>query len=183
VKQNLRNALKKIRNGLEPSDILKWEETISSVFLEKFNSANIYGAYYPIQGEVSTLTIIFKLFCLGKSVALPAINVTDMNFFKIKSLSDLSPGRFALEPSQIVEPIIPEIIITPLLGYNAKGHRIGYGLGFYDKYFAQNKNVIKVGLAYAAQKVDEVFEEPFDQPLDYIITEKGLISCRAADEN
>ena len=69
----------------------------------------------------------------------------------------------------------------PLLAFDRRGYRLGYGGGFYDRTLERLRArhpVLAVGFAFSAQEVDEVPTEPTDQPLDAIVTEAGLIDLR-----
>ena len=71
----------------------------------------------------------------------------------------------------------PEVVIVPLLAFDARGYRLGYGGGFYDRTLAALRGrhgVIAVGFAFAAQEVDEVPVDGFDQRLDAVVTEQGV---------
>jgi len=73
--------------------------------------------------------------------------------------------------------LVPEVVIVPLVAFDASGYRLGYGGGFYDRtleLLRANGPVLAVGFAYAAQELPAVPVEPTDQPLDAILTERGL---------
>jgi 5-formyltetrahydrofolate cyclo-ligase len=74
------------------------------------------------------------------------------------------------------------LLIAPLLAFDASGWRLGYGGGFYDRTLEglrARRRTLAVGFAYGDQQVDAVPREPTDQPLDAIVTERGLIRPRA----
>ena len=78
-----------------------------------------------------------------------------------------------LEPSEDAAPVMPDIVLAPLLGFDRRGGRIGYGKGHYDRTLAALralKPLAVVGLAYAVQEVDAVPADPSDQRLDWILT-------------
>lgn len=71
----------------------------------------------------------------------------------------------------------PQVLIVPLLAFDARGYRLGYGGGFYDRTLEglrARHPVLAVGFAFSAQEVDEVPTEPTDQRLDAIVTERGV---------
>ena len=73
----------------------------------------------------------------------------------------------------------PEVLIVPLLAWDRRGYRLGYGGGFYDRTLERLRSrhpTLAVGFAFAAQEVPEVPTEPVDQPLDAIITEEGVLT-------
>ena len=75
--------------------------------------------------------------------------------------------------------IIPSTILVPLLAFDKKKNRIGYGKGFYDKYLNKylnlHKKILTVGVAFSFQKYHKIPITKMDFQLDYIITEKGII--------
>lgn len=83
-------------------------------------------------------------------------------------------GAFGiLQPAQ-GEDVPCEVALVPLLAYDAAGNRLGYGGGYYDRYFSAHPNMLRVGLCYAGQAVDAVPKEETDVPLHAIITELGV---------
>ena len=89
------------------------------------------------------------------------------------------PGGFGTLVPQPDQPeIVPTILIVPLAAFDRRGYRIGYGKGHYDAKLTELGPVISIGIAYAAQEIDLVPEEPHDRRLDWIITERETIACR-----
>lgn len=87
------------------------------------------------------------------------------------------PGPFGAAIPEAGAWIIPTVLIVPLLAFDARGYRLGYGGGFYDRTLEALRAsgpVTAIGFAFAAQEVPEVPTEPTDQRLDAIITETGL---------
>ncbi len=75
---------------------------------------------------------------------------------------------------------MPDLLFVPLAAFDRRGHRIGYGAGFYDRTLAAlraEKEVAAIGLAYAAQEVLFVPADDHDEPLDMVVTEKDVIVC------
>jgi|TARA_B110000881_G_C18469189_1_gene460429 5-formyltetrahydrofolate cyclo-ligase len=82
-----------------------------------------------------------------------------------------------LEPSKDKTELEPDVILAPLLAFDSRGFRLGYGGGFYDRTLEKlrkKKRVSVYGIAYAAQEMDQVIKGPYDQPLDGIVTELGV---------
>ena len=69
----------------------------------------------------------------------------------------------------------PDIVITPMVGFDKRGYRLGYGGGFYDRSFAGMERVVVVGLAYSAQEVARVDEDATDVKMDVLVTENGVV--------
>uniref|UniRef100_UPI0028A6915F 5-formyltetrahydrofolate cyclo-ligase n=1 Tax=Paracoccus sp. TaxID=267 RepID=UPI0028A6915F len=91
----------------------------------------------------------------------------------------LEPGRFGTSHPPADSPVLrPEVLIVPLAGFDLAGHRLGYGGGFYDRTLDALRSmgpVTAIGLAYAVQEIRTIPAEETDQPLDLIVTDKGVI--------
>ena len=94
------------------------------------------------------------------------------DFLQFRKIPELIFENKIIQPKFKKNTLVPEIIIIPLIAFNEKCFRIGYGGGFYDKYL-KNKKILKIGVAFEFQKVN--FENTkYDIPLDYIFTEKRI---------
>jgi 5-formyltetrahydrofolate cyclo-ligase len=83
-------------------------------------------------------------------------------------------------PPETSPEVLPDVLLVPMLAFDRRGYRLGYGGGFYDRTLVKLralKPVLAVGVAYAAQEVAEVLRAPYDQPLDYVMTEAGTFAC------
>ena len=86
------------------------------------------------------------------------------------------------QPPPAAPEVFPDILIVPLLAFDRRGHRIGYGAGYYDMTLARlraMKTVTAIGIAFAAQEVDVVPTTPRDARLDLVLTEREIIDLRA----
>jgi 5-formyltetrahydrofolate cyclo-ligase len=90
-------------------------------------------------------------------------------------------GFGTLAPSELAPRVEPDVIIMPLLGFDRRGTRLGYGGGYYDRTLERlSKRPRLVGLAFAAQQLATVPREPHDVPLDIVVTEEGVIPFEPA---
>ena len=85
-----------------------------------------------------------------------------------------------LEPNNSKKEIIPDLILVPLVAFDNQLNRIGYGKGYYDRSLEKikkiNKNTISLGIAYSFQRIKNIPINKHDFKLDYIFTERGIIS-------
>jgi 5-formyltetrahydrofolate cyclo-ligase len=93
------------------------------------------------------------------------------------SWGDLVPGELGiLTPANSQSCSGPfDVALTPGLGFTLSGHRMGFGRGYYDKWFAQNRVNHRIALAYEVQLVDEIPVEDTDVPMEKIVTEQRII--------
>jgi 5-formyltetrahydrofolate cyclo-ligase len=119
-----------------------------------------------------------------KTVAVPRVSGETMDFFIIHNESDLEPGHFnILEPKPHCEPLYAyhnAVCITPGLIFTEDGHRLGYGKGYYDRFFAGRPEVLKIGLAFDKNvyRTGFIKTDNFDIPVDIIVTERRVIDVR-----
>lgn len=141
--------------------------------------AMIVGAFWPIRSEVDPRPLARLLFARGQRVALPKVTPDGLVFREWREGEALVAGRFGLsEPHDDLPPVDPAALIVPLAAYDRRGHRIGYGRGYYDQAIerlSRNGPVLTIGVAFSVQAVERVPAEPHDQPLDHLITEAGPV--------
>lgn len=175
-KQRLRQILKQRRLAKSPHEITVKSEKMMCVLMQSsfFKTAKTIGAYSSILNEVETHLLIEACLNQHKLIALPKIQNTTMEFFKINSMKDLKKGTFnILEPQGLEKVENFDIMIIPMLGFNLDKYRIGYGKGYYDHYL-KSHDCLKIGLAFDDQQID-FKTEAHDISLDYIITENRII--------
>ena len=135
--------------------------------------------YYPSSFETNVLKLLEFNHNFENNLLLPVIEENNsMNFFPWKKNEVLIINKYGmLEPIKSKQ-IIPNIMLVPLLTFDKKKFRLGYGKGFYDrylnKYLRTFKNILTVGVAFSFQKYHKLPINDKDVKLDYILTEKGM---------
>ena len=154
-----------------------------------FNKREIkyVSLYYPMHNEISPFGLI-KYFNLNKfKLTLPVVKAQSRSLlFKEWNLKDkLKRGKLGnLEPLYNVSNFLPQLMIVPMLMFDKNLNRLGYGGGYYDKsiselrkhFSIEKKDFVTIGLAYSAQQTKSIPHEAHDEQLDFIITEKKLLS-------
>ncbi|NCC22382.1 MAG: 5-formyltetrahydrofolate cyclo-ligase [Alphaproteobacteria bacterium] len=168
------------RDRLEPDE--NQIEAAARTFFEKINPAPdaIVSAYWPKGKEFNPHPIIEQLLATGRKVALPVVRPDQghvLGFALWDGKTELRKGRYGiLQPKTdtTTEWVEPDILVVPLLAFDQRGHRLGYGGGYYDATLAalrESGNVVAVGLAYPEQAcLFNLPNEDHDEPLDWIIT-------------
>jgi len=148
-----------------------------------FGNRKIFIAgYYPANNEVNVLKFLEKATKKNYKIGLPVIKSSnDMSFKKWNFRDPLEINKFGiLEPSKSNHEIVPDLVMVPLLAFDSHLNRIGYGKGYYDKSLKKinkiKKKAIFLGIAYSFQKCKAVPTNKHDFKLDYIFTERGIIS-------
>lgn len=137
----------------------------------------VLAGYMPMRTEADPLP---AMAAHDGPVCVPVIEAPGLPlvFHRWTPKARMVPGAFgALIPGEGV-PLVPQVLIVPLLAFDRRGFRLGYGGGFYDRTLERLRNsgpVTAIGFAFASQEVDVVPTEPTDQPLDLIVTENGCL--------
>ena len=110
---------------------------------------------------------------------MPLVKGKDMIAVEVRGIEDLETNKMGiLEPKSGEEVLDVDLTITPGLAFDSEGYRLGYGGGYYDKFFAK-VDTIRMGIGYSDQIVEEVPHEDYDKKLSYLLTDKGLIEFGA----
>lgn len=188
MKQTLKQEIFQKRKSLSKEELkeksLKIEENLYS--LDEFKKAKNIMFYVSFGSEVGTRGIIKELLAKKeKTVIVPYVleNYPILQLSELKNFDWLEVKTFGiLEPKELYirefnyEKL--DLVIIPGIVFDKKGHRIGYGHGYYDKFLKiLKKDVKKIGLAFELQIVDEIPEEEHDVPVDCVVTEKRVLKC------
>ena len=139
---------------------------------------DVVAAYWRIRDELDCQPILVKLMDSNQTVVLPVVlgpeQPLDLRVWE-QGASLYESGFGTLAPSELAPKAEPDIVIMPLLGFDGRGTRLGYGGGYYDRTLASmTKKPKLIGLAFAAQELDRIPREKHDVPLDAIVTEAGV---------
>jgi 5-formyltetrahydrofolate cyclo-ligase len=146
----------------------------------------IISGLMPLKSEINPLPLMKKLAEAGARLALPAIQGRGHPLImRAYAFGDkLARGQWGIrEPKPESAEIAPDILIVPLAAFDRAGNRIGYGAGYYDMTLAAlraQKKVTAVGIAFAAQEIDQVPATDRDERLDLVLTERGVIDLRGS---
>lgn len=139
----------------------------------------VIAGYMPIRTEIDPLPVMQQL-ADHNIVAVPVIQGEGLplEFSRWYPDGPLRDGPFGAQVPQVDDYVTPDIVIVPLVAFDAQGGRLGYGGGFYDRTLERlraQKPIRAYGFAYAAQQAEALPLEPTDQPLDGMITEAGVL--------
>tara|TARA_Y100000590_G_scaffold188443_1_gene214773 strand:+ start:974 stop:1543 length:570 start_codon:yes stop_codon:yes gene_type:complete len=140
------------------------------------------AGYYPANHEVNILNFLEKAYKKKFKIALPVISSsTTMNYKTWIFKDPLYVSKFGiLEPKNSKEKVIPDLILVPLVAFDNELNRIGYGKGYYDRSLQKiskiKKKAVSLGVAHSFQKCKSIPVNKYDFKLDYIFTERGIIS-------
>ncbi len=150
---------------------------ICEKFYKEFSDKNKFLLYWPIKNEVDISSLLSKFLDEDKEVYLPGIENNKIVFKLLKGMNSLIKGKYNIYEStgKYLDSDF-DIIVVPAVAYDISCYRLGYGMGFYDRFFQScGYKGIRAGVAYDYQITDTVYPEEFDEPVDIIITDKRVI--------
>jgi 5-formyltetrahydrofolate cyclo-ligase len=144
----------------------------------------VLSGFMPIRSEINPLPLMRRCADAGAQLALPAIEKRGLPL-RLRRWSigeSLTAGQWNIrEPSADAPEVLPDVMLVPLAAFDRRGHRIGYGAGYYDRTIETvraQKAVVAIGIALAMQEIDAVPDTERDQALDFVLTEAEVIQCR-----
>jgi 5-formyltetrahydrofolate cyclo-ligase len=186
AKAALRNRARAARASLDHGERADAAVAAAKNFFNAIalQASDVVAAYWRIRDELDCQPILVKLMDSNQTVVLPVVmgpeEPLDLRVWE-QGASLYESGFGTLAPSDLAPRAEPDIVIMPLLGFDSRGTRLGYGGGYYDRTLAcMRKKPMLVGFAFAAQELDRIPREPHDVPLDVIVTEAGVRHFGAA---
>ena len=186
MKDKLRKELIKLKNNLSKSEVLEKSNLIKKRLfqMDEFKQASTILFYVSYDNEVNTHDMIKESMLNRKKVIVPVSDKEQKKLIlsELKNWNDLSLCAYnILEPRKecIIEVPLDSIdlILVPGLGFDKHGHRIGHGLGYYDK-LLESATDQSIGLAFHLQILDKIYVEKHDVSIHKIITDKEIIYCK-----
>tara|TARA_B100000700_G_scaffold282962_1_gene334899 strand:- start:38 stop:583 length:546 start_codon:yes stop_codon:yes gene_type:complete len=179
IKSRIRKKILKLREKkkLEKKDLNP--SILISILKKEFKNSFTVGGYFPVNCEISDLEILRELIKKKIKVSLPVIGKNkNMNFHYWSFNEPLAINHYGIPEPLKSKIVIPDVLLVPIVAFDHKLFRLGYGGGFYDRYIekVQKKNkLFTIGLAYNFQKINKVPVNKYDKKLNIILTEKNIL--------
>ena len=187
LKNRIRQILRQRKDAMNSENRLEKSKRVCHHTLTLIQDGETVMVYTSKEKEVDTKPLITKLFENGNPVIVPIIVKDDISLrlSYLRDFSVLVPSTFGV-PEPIGNEILAtgenvDTIILPMLGFERNGGRMGYGAGYYDRFLAKNQKVRKIGIAFACQEYDNLPVDENDIPMDYIITEDGIVYSKGSE--
>jgi 5-formyltetrahydrofolate cyclo-ligase len=195
-RRELRQQLAERRRALSPPQRIAAAQGLRrslEQLPEYFTDARVAG-YWASNGELPLNLVIPPLATRGQRFLLPVLtDERELRFAPWQAGDPVEPNRHGIPepvaPREWFAPFQLDLVLVPLLGFDRRGHRLGYGGGYYDRSFAFLKEQVRptepllVGIAYDFQELDAIAAKPWDVRLDYIATDRELIDCNATEQD
>lgn len=174
-KDDLRRQIRQIKRQFTPQQLEELSLPIVARLRQRLREAQTIVAYYPLLDEVDIRPLLDEWIAEGKSVFLPKVTGDEtMELRRYTGRDDLQEGAFhILEPvgEQFADNASVDVVLVPGVAFDAAGHRLGRGRGYYDRFLNSLRTVPNelIGVCFDFQKVDEVPVDAFDIPVDEVI--------------
>lgn len=179
-KKELRKRIKELRKEIPHGLKQQWDEMLCEQFFRFF--AKMPGQikempvylYLDFGNEAGTGRILSKLWDEGARTAVPKAEGMELNFYEIRERGQLSPGYMGILEPDLTAGVAPvhypdALVVVPGVAFDEKRYRLGYGGGFYDRFFLREPGHLKWGLAYDFQIVEALPRDPWDQQMDMVL--------------
>ena len=175
MKQALRRELRAARALFAPASPIR----VDDAFLKRLTAGLVVATYVPVGAEADPAPLHQAALQASCTLALPHVvdRATPLRFLAWDQETPLASGPFGLkQPADDTGVVAPDIILTPLLGFDRLGNRLGQGAGHYDRAFAAHPDAWRIGVAWSVQQVALLQPDPWDVPLHAIATEQEWIT-------
>jgi len=179
LKSILRKKIIKKRR-IKNNNVISIDPKIFYNLIKNYDLANKnIGGYYPINYEVDDLDLLNDLNKKKIKISLPAIGKNkNMNYYEWTFNNILNINKYGIPEPEKNKIVYPDILIVPMVAFDERLYRLGYGGGYYDRYIekiSSKKKTLLIGLAHTCQKISRVPNNKYDRKLDFIITEKYIL--------
>lgn len=179
-KQTMRASARAIRREIPADAREEAAEEVARIGLEFLGAPpGVLAAYFPVRSEFDCLPLIRRLADERWQLALPVtVDAAPLEFRQWTLGAPMKTGPFGISQPADGELLVPSVLLVPLLAFDRRCYRLGYGGGHYDRTLAALRKegvVVGIGLAFDDQEVEEVPACPHDERLDWILTPSGAI--------
>ena len=188
AKRDVRRAILEARDAIAPADRERSAAAVTERFLSlpEMAGARTVMAFWSFGSELPTLPLIDALHARGVMVALPRIEDGELKPRRYEPGDPMTETAFgALEPADgaAIDPAAIDVIITPAVAFDREGARVGYGGGFYDRFFPRTRSdCLRAGVGLEVQLLppgSKLSLGHFDLLIDLIVTDVETIRCRS----
>lgn len=155
-------------------------EAIAAAILAELGdvAGRTVSAYWPFRGEPDLRPLLAEISAHGGRTALPVVveKGRPLEFHLWQAGEELTRGVWNIPVPAARRPVLPDIVLSPVVGFDAACYRLGYGGGFYDRTLAAMPEKPRIlGLGYGSARLATIYPQMHDIPMDLIVTEAGVV--------
>ena len=200
-RKNQRTELMARREAVAAADHLRWSVAISATLEQGFPAlqTGVVGFCWPHRGEYDPRPAMDFFRKHGATLALPEVvsevinevaneagnegrdNGAPLRFRKWWPQAPMKTGAYAIPVPDNTELVTPNALIMPMLGFDQRGYRLGYGGGYFDRTLATIKpRPLAIGVGFEVLRLDSIHPQPHDIVMDFVVTEAGIYQVTAS---
>jgi 5-formyltetrahydrofolate cyclo-ligase len=177
----MRQALLAERLAVADAQHVAWSAVIHHHLARAFRDIDgiTIGFYWPHQREFDARPLMGDLLANGAICALPVVAVPKcpLLFREWRADTPLDTGLYGIPIPVGTREVVPDVVFAPVNGFDPLGYRLGYGSGYFDRTLAALGNrPTSIGIGFDLARLESIYPQPHDVPLDFIVTESGI--CR-----
>jgi 5,10-methenyltetrahydrofolate synthetase len=174
-----RTRLVAAREALDATTLSAWRQHMDSHLERAFPglARAVLAFCWPIRGEYDARHLVRRLRESGAVTALPVVVApkAPLTFREWHPGVELAQGPLGIPYPAASRELAPQAVLLPMNGWDAQGYRLGYGGGFFDRTLAAlQKKPLVIGVAYEQARLETIHPQPWDIPVDYVVTERGV---------
>ena len=174
-----RAELVKARLELAPDMHRQFSKRVLECLIENFRDqgSGVIGLYFPFRGEINLIPFARQIAAWGGSTSLPVVVAKGqpLEFCAWKPGDPMNKGAYGIPIPASGARVEPQTLVIPLVGFDAACYRLGNGGGYYDRTLqAMRSRPVAIGVGFEMMRLDSVFPQPHDVPMDIVVTERGL---------
>jgi 5,10-methenyltetrahydrofolate synthetase len=174
-----RARLVALRTAVTEADHRHWSAAITAALIDGFPQINrmTIGLYWPFKGEFDTRYAIHHWRTRGARAALPVVveKAAPLEFREWWPGAPMTKGVYDLPIPEGTAVVVPQALLIPPIGFDARGYRLGYGGGYFDRTLAAlDPKPLRIGVAFEISRIATIHPQPHDIPMDFIVTEAGI---------
>ncbi|MGA8757705.1 MAG: 5-formyltetrahydrofolate cyclo-ligase [Stellaceae bacterium] len=174
-----RKRLLALRTGAPAADRRSWGDAIEARLWEVLakRTGITLGVYWPFQAEFDPRPLVHRLIAEGFSAALPVVvdKKGPLEYRLWRPDEPLVDGVWGIPIPQRRQVVVPQAVLAPLVGFDRGCYRLGYGGGYFDLTLAAaSPRPLAIGVGFELSRIETIYPQEFDAPMDLIVTEAGL---------
>lgn len=167
------------RTAIASEDRQGWNKSITRLLIDGFPCLQgmILGFCWPFKGEFDARFAVRHFRDRGARAALPVVvaKANPLQFRVWTPETVTTPGVFGLPVPEGTDIVRPDALLIPPIGFGSRGYRLGYGGGYFDRTLtSMTPQPLKIGVAFEICRLQTIYPQPHDIPMDFIVTEKGI---------
>lgn len=173
-----RERLIALRMALPAAERRAMSERIAASLRELLaGGPGVLGIYWPFRAEFDPRAMVEQLVGAGRAVALPVVidKKGPLEYRTWAPGERLTAGVWDIPIPEKREIVVPAAVLAPLVGFDPAGYRLGYGGGYFDRTLAAlAPRPLAIGVGFACQQIATIHPQPFDIPMELIVTEREV---------